>query len=109
MAAISGTGDLIATGTVSGETRDSWGCLLELTQGGTDPIELPSGESRRFLQDGDEVIMRGLLPARGICAYWLWRDAGVSCSRLQSSNSSGNRGRMQRASKDGIDWSFFAA
>jgi fumarylacetoacetase len=52
-------GDLIATGTVSGETRESWGCLLELTRGGTDPIELPSGETRRFLQDGDEVVMQG--------------------------------------------------
>jgi fumarylacetoacetase len=52
-------GDLIATGTVSGESRESWGSLLELTWGGTAPIELPTGELRRFLQDGDEVVLQG--------------------------------------------------
>jgi fumarylacetoacetase len=52
-------GDLIASGTISGPTKDSRGCMLELTWRGTEPIELPGGESRKFLQDGDEVIMRG--------------------------------------------------
>ena len=52
-------GDLIASGTVSGATKDSRGCMLELTWRGTEPIELPGGETRRFLEDGDEVIMRG--------------------------------------------------
>jgi fumarylacetoacetase len=52
-------GDLLASGTVSGPTYDSRGCLLELTRRGADPIELPSGEKRRFLEDGDEVILRG--------------------------------------------------
>ena len=52
-------GDLIASGTVSGDTRDSRGCLLELTWRGSDPVVLPSGEQRRFLEDGDEVILRG--------------------------------------------------
>lgn len=51
-------GDLIATGTVSGPTRESRGCLLERTWRGTEPLELPTGESRAFLEDGDEVIMR---------------------------------------------------
>ena len=52
-------GDLLGSGTVSGETKDSRGCLLELTWRGTEPLKLPNGEERRFLQDGDEVILRG--------------------------------------------------
>ncbi|HET6795573.1 MAG TPA: fumarylacetoacetase [Gemmatimonadales bacterium] len=51
-------GDLFATGTISGQSPDSRGCLLELTWRGRDPITLPNGEVRRFLEDGDEVIMR---------------------------------------------------
>jgi fumarylacetoacetase len=52
------TGDLLASGTVSGTTKESRGCLLERTWRGTEPLELPNGEQRRFLEDGDEVIMR---------------------------------------------------
>jgi fumarylacetoacetase len=52
-------GDLVASGTVSGRERDSRGCLLELTWRGAEPLSLPSGEERRFLEDGDEVILRG--------------------------------------------------
>lgn len=52
-------GDFIASGTVSGPDKDSRGCLLELTWRGTEPLELPSGERRAFLENGDEVIMRG--------------------------------------------------
>ncbi|MDE3180484.1 MAG: fumarylacetoacetase [Acidobacteriota bacterium] len=52
-------GDLLASGTVSGKTADSRGCLLELTQGGKDRLQLPSGEQRAFLEDDDEVILRG--------------------------------------------------
>ncbi len=55
------TGDLIASGTVSGPAPDSLGCLLELTKRGANPVTLPTGETRRFLEDGDEVIMRGQL------------------------------------------------
>jgi fumarylacetoacetase len=51
-------GDLLASGTISGPTEDSRGCLLERTWRGRDPIDLPDGTQRRFLQDGDEVIMR---------------------------------------------------
>jgi fumarylacetoacetase len=51
--------DLIASGTVSGETKESRGCLLERTWRGTEPLQLPNGETRKFLEDGDEVIMRG--------------------------------------------------
>jgi fumarylacetoacetase len=52
-------GDLFATGTISGPTKDSRGCLLELTWRGTEPLTLPTGETRKFLEDGDQVIMRG--------------------------------------------------
>jgi len=52
-------GDLIASGTVSGPAEDARGCLLELTWRGSEPVTLPGGEARRFLEDGDEVILRG--------------------------------------------------
>jgi fumarylacetoacetase len=52
-------GDLLASGTVSGPSLDARGCLLELTWRGADPITLPDGDVRRFLEDGDEVIFRG--------------------------------------------------
>jgi fumarylacetoacetase len=58
-------GDLLASGTVSGPTRESRGCLLELTAGGTEPLELRGGERRRFLEDGDEVILRGYCERTG--------------------------------------------
>ena len=51
-------GDLLASGTVSGPTRESRGCLLERAWRGTEPLQLPTGETRSFLADGDEVIMR---------------------------------------------------
>jgi fumarylacetoacetase len=53
-----GAGDLFGSGTISGPTPGSFGSLLESTEGGRMPLELPSGENRRFLEDGDEVIMR---------------------------------------------------
>ncbi|MGE0554505.1 MAG: fumarylacetoacetase [Gemmatimonadales bacterium] len=52
-------GDLLGSGTVSGPTRESRGCLLELTWRGSEPLDLPTGETRRFLEDGDEVMLRG--------------------------------------------------
>ena len=58
-------GDLIASGTVSGPEKDARGCLLELTWRGAEPITLPSGEERKFLQDGDEILMKGYLEAEG--------------------------------------------
>ena len=58
-------GDLIGSGTVSGPERENRGCLLELTRRGAEPIELPTGELRRFLEDGDEIILRGWCEARG--------------------------------------------
>lgn len=53
------TGDLLATGTISGKDISQKGCLLEATLNGTQPIKLDEGSERRFLEDHDEVIMRG--------------------------------------------------
>ncbi len=51
-------GDLFGTGTISGPTPESAGSLLELSHGGRTPLTLPQGETRRFLEDGDEIILR---------------------------------------------------
>jgi fumarylacetoacetase len=58
-------GDLIATGTCSGPQDESRGCLLEITARGTKPITLPNGETRGFLEDGDEVIFRAYCEGAG--------------------------------------------
>ncbi len=58
-------GDLLATGTISGPTKESRGCMLELTWRGAEPLALPTGETRKFLEDGDEVIMRGQCEREG--------------------------------------------
>lgn len=52
-------GDLLGTGTLSGPTLDQACALIELTTGGKNPIQLPNGESRTWLEDGDTVILRG--------------------------------------------------
>ncbi|MBK7394115.1 MAG: fumarylacetoacetase [Chloracidobacterium sp.] len=59
------TGDLIATGTISGKEKSERGSMLELSWRGTEPIELPNGETRRFLEDGDEIIMKGYCEREG--------------------------------------------
>jgi fumarylacetoacetase len=58
-------GDLFATGTISGQGKDSRGCLLELTWRGSEPLSLPTGETRKFLEDGDEVILRASCERQG--------------------------------------------
>jgi fumarylacetoacetase len=59
------TGDLLASGTISGPTPDSYGSLLELTWRGANPLTLPNGETRRFLQDGDTLSMTGYCQGDG--------------------------------------------
>ncbi len=58
-------GDLLASGTVSGPEPASRGCLMELTWRGSEPLELPTGEARSFLEDGDEVILSGCCEREG--------------------------------------------
>jgi fumarylacetoacetase len=59
------TGDLIGSGTVSGPDKSSWGSLLELTARGSEPVTMPSGEKRGFIEDGDEIIFRGFCAKPG--------------------------------------------
>jgi fumarylacetoacetase len=59
------TGDLYASGTVSGPARDQRGSLIELSWDGTEPLELPDGSTRTFLEDGDIVEIRATAPGPG--------------------------------------------
>jgi len=59
------TGDVFASGTVSGPERDQRGCLLELSWGGTDPLTLPDGSQRAFLEDWDQVSISATAPGAG--------------------------------------------
>ena len=52
-------GDLLATGTISGDEIESFGSMLEISWKGTKPISMPDGTTRKFINDGDTVIMRG--------------------------------------------------
>ena len=71
-------GDLLATGTVSGPDPGARGCLLELTNGGRVAVALPGGEERRFLEDGDEVTLRGRASRDGFHAIGFGECRGTS-------------------------------
>jgi fumarylacetoacetase len=70
-------GDLLASGTVSGNSKDARGCLLELTWRGTEPLSLPTGETRKFLEDGDEVVFRGYAQREGAARVGFGEVRGV--------------------------------
>jgi fumarylacetoacetase len=70
-------GDLLGSGTVSGPDKDARGCLLELTQNGREPISLPTGEQRSFLEDGDEVTFRGFCERPGLVSIGLGECSGT--------------------------------
>jgi fumarylacetoacetase len=70
-------GDLLASGTVSGAERASRGCLLERTWRGSEPLTLPTGETRAFLEDGDEVILRGWCEREGAVRIGLGECRGI--------------------------------
>jgi fumarylacetoacetase len=78
-------GDLIASGTVSGPEKEARGSLLELAWRGTEPIELPSGETRKFLADGDEVILRGDCQREGFRRIGFGECRGVVTAALAPS------------------------
>ncbi|MGF6394077.1 fumarylacetoacetase [Pseudomonas plecoglossicida] len=61
-------GDLFGSGTLSGATPDAFGSLLETTVGGKQPVELASGELRKFLEDGDEIILRARCQRDGVAS-----------------------------------------
>ena len=58
-------GDMLGSGTISGPDQSQYGSMLELCWGGKNPIELPNGETRKFLEDGDSVILRGICQGEG--------------------------------------------
>jgi fumarylacetoacetase len=70
-------GDLLASGTVSGEVAGTQGCLLELTQRGSLPITLPTGEVRSFLMAGDEIILRGYCSKEGFARIGMGECRGL--------------------------------
>ena len=69
-------GDLLGSGTISGTAPGSAGSMMELTQAGKAPLELPGGEKRSFLEDGDEVIQRGRCSRAGQAAIGFGEAAG---------------------------------
>jgi fumarylacetoacetase len=70
-------GDLFASGTVSGPEPGSQGCMLELTRRGAEAITLPTGEERKFLHDGDEIILRAYLQREGAARIGLGECSGL--------------------------------
>ncbi len=69
-------GDLLGSGTISGPAADSRGCLLELTRRGAEPLVLPNGETRGFLEDGDEVTMTAFAEREGVGRIGFGRCSG---------------------------------
>ena len=59
-------GDICASGTISGPDPGSYGSMLEITWRGTKPVQMPDGSERKFLQDGDTVVMRGFAEKDGL-------------------------------------------
>lgn len=76
-------GDLLASGTVSGSEPDARGSLLELTWRGREPLTLPTGETRKFLEDGDEVVLRGWCERGGAVPIGLGDCPGIVLPALQ--------------------------
>jgi fumarylacetoacetase len=70
-------GDLLGSGTISGPGDEARGCLLELTQNGREPFALPTGERRRFLEDGDEIILRGYCRRPGFVSIGMGECSGT--------------------------------
>lgn len=61
-------GDLFGSGTLSGAGQGAYGSLLEITEGGKQPVRLGNGEQRTFLEDGDEIILRGRCVREGVAS-----------------------------------------
>ncbi len=59
-------GDMYASGTISGPTSDSYGSMLEITWGGKDPVQMPDGTERKFINDNDTVVMKGYAERDGV-------------------------------------------
>jgi fumarylacetoacetase len=70
-------GDLLGTGTISGPEKASWGSLIELTFRGRERIALPTGETRGFIEDGDEILLRARCERPGCVAIGFGECRGV--------------------------------
>ena len=79
-------GDLLGSGTISGPQQENRGCLLELTWRGQEPLQLPNGEQRSFLQDGDEVILQGYCIRDGFRRIGFGRCSGAIFPALSETN-----------------------
>ena len=84
-------GDLLGSGTISGQARDARGCLLEITSRGAEPLALPGGETRAFLEDGDEVILRAHCARAGATRIGFGECRGVVTSAERSTPPGGQR------------------
>lgn len=71
------SGDLIGSGTISGESASAMGCMTEMTAAGRNPLELPNGETRRWLQDGDEIVFRAKAARPGYVSVGFGECRGV--------------------------------
>jgi len=71
------SGDILATGTISGTERESAGCLLELTRNGAEPIRLPNGERRSWLHDGDRITLTARCERDGLSPLQLGYCTGL--------------------------------
>ena len=69
-------GDLLGSGTISGREPDTYGSMMELTTAGKNPLELPGGERRAFLEDGDEVVLKGRCTRNGHAGIGFGEAAG---------------------------------
>lgn len=70
-------GDLLASGTVSGVNEGQRGCMLELTWRGQNPVQLPTGEERKFLADGDRLLIKGHCEGKGAVRIGFGECSGV--------------------------------
>ncbi len=70
-------GDLLGTGTISDASPAGYGSLLEITEGGRRPFTLPSGETRGFLEDGDEVTLSARARAAGFVSIGFGYCTGI--------------------------------
>jgi fumarylacetoacetase len=70
-------GDLLGTGTISAPTPDGYGSLLEISQGGKVPVTLATGNTRTFLEDGDEVVIRARARRDGAASIGFGEVRGV--------------------------------
>ena len=83
-------GDLLGTGTISAPGEEGLGSLLETTQGGKRPIALASGEERRFLEDGDEEVLRARARRQGFATIGFGECRGAVLPASAYATSSGS-------------------